>query len=130
MKFIPEKKIELYLKLGKELACFVKVDSYFESRTFDWISLKKCDSNYEARLIRSFDEGDEIFTDVKKFERLNELDEFENKSIQGDFETIKQWILKQFNIKMDKFHQLNELNFKYLELVKENKLGTQLKHIK
>lgn len=35
MQTIPENKIELHLKLGRVLACFVKVDTYFESRTFD-----------------------------------------------------------------------------------------------
>ncbi|MGS2763138.1 hypothetical protein [Sinomicrobium pectinilyticum] len=126
MKTIPENKIELYLKLGRKLACFVKVYWYFESRTFDWIKLEKSDLNYKATLIRSLDEGDEIFNDVTEFETCNELDKDENDFLEGDIETIKQWMMEKFDLKMDGFHQMNDLKVKYMELVKENKLGSQL----
>ncbi|MDP5229696.1 MAG: hypothetical protein NWQ38_04830 [Cellulophaga sp.] len=126
MKVIPENKIELYLKLGKVLAHFVKVDAYFESRTFDWIKLEKSNTSYRATLVRSFDEGDEIFNDVAEFETLNVLDEYENQCLEGDFKTIRKWILERFDVKMDGFHQINDLKVKYLELVNNNKLGGHL----
>ncbi|WP_159023549.1 hypothetical protein [Formosa sp. L2A11] len=126
MKTIPENKIELYLKLGKILALFVKVDVYFESRTFDWLKLEKCKSNYRVTLVRSFDEGDDVFSDVYEFKTLNVLDESENKFSEGDFETIRKWILEHFDVKMDQFYQINDLKIKYLELVKANKLGSNL----
>ncbi|WP_281541929.1 hypothetical protein [Maribacter aestuarii] len=118
MKIIPENKIELYLKLGRKLSCFVKVDSYFESRTCDWIKLEKYDSNYKATLVRSFDEGDEFFNDVLKFETVNELDG-EVEFIEGDIQTIKKWVFENYNLKMDGFYQMNDLKIKYMELVKE-----------
>ncbi len=121
MKIIPENKIELYLKLGKKLAHFVKVDTYFESRTFDWIKLEKSDSTYKATFIRSFDQGDEIFSEVTEFETLNDLDEYENLFLVGDIETIRKWILEKFNLKMDGFYQINDLKIKYKELIKDNK---------
>ncbi len=126
MKVIPEKKIELYLKLERKLACFVKVDTYFESRTFDWLKLEKNDSNYKATLVRSFDQGDEYFNDILEFETVNELDEYENEFSEGDIETVKKWILEKCDLKMDGFCQMNDLKIKYVELVKENKLGSQL----
>ena len=119
MKTIPESKIELYLKLGKKLAHFVKVDTYFESRTFDWIQLEKSGSSYKATLIRSLDEGDEIFNDVTEFETLNNLDEFENEFLVGNIEIIGEWILEKFGLKMDGFYQINDLKVKYKELAQK-----------
>ena len=124
MKTIPENKIELHLKLGRKLACFLKVDSYFEHRTFDWLKLEKNDSLYKATLVRSFDEGDEYFYDVLKFETVNKL-EGQDEFIVGDLQVIKTWILEKYNLKVDEFYQVSDLNMKYVELVKQNKLGSQ-----
>lgn len=125
MKTIPEHKIEVHLKLGRTLACFVKVDSYFESRTFDWLKLEKHHSKYKATLVRSLDEGDEFFNEVSKFETVNEL-EGEEECVEGAIQAIKKWVLETYGLNMDGFYPMNALNIRYTELVKENKLGNQL----
>ncbi len=126
MNIIPEEKLELHLKLGRKLALFVKTDFHFESRTFDWIQLEKGNDQYKATYIRSFDEGDELFTDVLQFETANTLDEFENHICIGSKDIIFQWIETEFDTKPDQFHKPEELKTIYLELVKSNKLGSQL----
>ena len=120
---IPEKKLELHLKLGRKLASFVKIGSYFESRTFDWIQLEKSDGNYKAILIRSFDEGDDYAFDVSEFGTVNDIDDLEINFKEGDLNLVLNWIANNYNLEKDGFYQLNDLNNKYRELVLENKLG-------
>jgi len=126
MKTIPDNKIGLHLKLGRKLAQFIKTDTYFESRTFDWIRLEKENDLYRASLIRSFDEGDESFIEVAEFETANELDEFENKFLEGNKDEVFNWMESEFQIAPNQFHAIEGLNIKYLELVNANKLGSQL----
>ena len=123
MQTIPENKIELHLKLGRVLACFVKVDTFFESRTFDWIKLEKEGSLYKATLIRSIDEGDEFFSDVTAFETLNNKYTYENLQSVGEIDLIKKWCLENFELEMNAFYQLSVLKEHYIKLVQENKLG-------
>ncbi|WP_378181184.1 hypothetical protein [Aquimarina sp. SS2-1] len=127
MEYVPQNKIALHLKLGKKLASFVKVGFYFEQRTFDWLKLEKSNDLITVSLVRSFDEGNVGFNNVWEFKTVNELDEEENKHIKGDFETIERWIFENFGLKMDNFFQIDELDDKYTELVKENKLGVNFK---
>lgn len=123
MKIISEDKLELHLKLGRKLAQFVKTDVYFEDRTFDWLKLEKENNLYRATLIRSIDEGDESFIEVAEFETANDIDEDENRFQEGNREEVFLWMKSKFQIDLNKFHELSELNKKYLELVQTNKLG-------
>lgn len=123
MKIISEDKLELHLKLGRKLAQFVKTDVYFEDRTFDWLKLEKENNFYRATLIRSIDEGDESFIEVAEFETANDIDEDENRFQEGNREEVFLWMKSKFQIDLNKFHELSELNKKYLELVQTNKLG-------
>ena len=123
MKIISEDKLELHLKLGRKLAQFVKTDVYFEDRTFDWLKLEKENNLYRATLIRSIDEGDESFIEVAEFETANDIDEDESRFQEGNREEVFLWMKSKFQIDLNKFHELSELNKKYLELVQTNKLG-------
>ena len=68
--YISKEKAELHLKLGRRLAVFIKVDVYFESVTFDWISIEKQDNQYKTTLIRSINQGDDIVNDVFIFRHI------------------------------------------------------------
>lgn len=126
MKIIPNSKIELYLKLNRKLAQFIKIDYYFESKTFDWIKLEKYNNNYKARLIRSFDEGDEVFNNVLEFSTVNEIDNNTNYFFVGSLEEIKEWVKKEFKTNLNQLCLLENLKWKYIDLVNNNELGQQL----
>ena len=123
MQYIPKEKIELHLKLGRNLCQFVKIGTYFEDRTFDWIKLEKEGDQYCATLVRSFDQGNEVFCDVLEFETANELDEDEDLQFKGEKEAVFEWLKNEFDINLEQFHAPKHLKEKYLELIENNQVG-------
>lgn len=121
--YISKEKAELHLKLGRRLAIFIKVDFYFESITFDWISIEKQDTQYKTTLIRSINEGDEIFNDVFSFNTLNQdedgYDESTNHFFIGNLVDCYTWIESNYNVKELTFVTLDNLKLIYTDLAKQ-----------
>lgn len=130
MDYISKEKAELHLKLGRTLAIFVKVDRFFESLTFDWIALEKHGSVFKITLIRSINEGDEIFNDVLSFNTLNQYetdyDEVTNPFFIGELHDCYQWIETNYSIKEISFVRLEYLKSIYTDLVKSGAFDTDM----
>lgn len=122
MDHISKEKAELHLRLGRTLAIFVKVDRFFESLTFDWIAIEKQEAVFKATLVRSINEGDEIFNDVLSFSTLNQdetdYDELTNPFFVGDLNDCYQWIASKYKIKELSFVRLEHLKSIYTDLCK------------
>ena len=121
--YISKEKAELHLKLGRRLAIFIKVDFYFESITFDWISIEKQNTQYKTTLIRSINEGDEIFNDVLTFDTLNQDEDGYDKSTNhffiGNLADCFTWIESNYNVKELAFVTLDNLKLIYTDLAKQ-----------
>lgn len=123
MNYIPANKIHLHLKLKRSLAQFIGISTYFESHTFDWVELKQEGAQVQATLIRSFNEGDAVFSDVLTFTTANQIDELENKHIVGSLETCLTWVENNINGDRHKFIKIEALNIIYEAMVQEGRLG-------
>lgn len=124
MKIMTEEKAKLHLKLGRKLAIFVRLDNYFEQLTFDWILAEKIDADYKVALIRTLNEGDQIFNDVLSFTTINQIEEdFENStnSFKGNLEECFSWIKSKFNFTQLNFIAIEDLKFIYTEYAKKGK---------
>lgn len=123
MNYIPVNKLHLHLKLKRRLAQFIGLDRYFESKTFDWVALEQDGDQIRATLIRSLDEGDEIFTDVLSFATVNQLDEAENQAVLGSLEECLAEIENRWGGDRNKFIKPEALNEIYADFVRAGKLG-------
>lgn len=123
LTYIPKEKAELHLKLGRKLAIFIKVDSFFETLTFDWIALEKQSDNYKVTLVRTINQGDETFNDVLSFDTLNQeetdYDEVTNHFFIGTLNDCFAWIQANYNIEELKFIPLDSLKIVYTKLVED-----------
>ncbi len=126
MKYINKEKLLSYLKLKKEVALFIGVGQYFESKTFDWIKLEYHSDRIKCTKIQSLDEGSEIFNDVKSFSTINDLEkesDFNEESIEGTLEYCLSWINKYNHADTNKFILIEDLNEIYTLLVENGQLG-------
>lgn len=127
MKYINNEKLLTYLKLKKEIALFIGVGHYFESKTFDWIKLEYHSDRIKCTKIHSFDEGSETFNDVKSFSIVNDLEKEinldEEKSVEGTLDYCLSWINKNNNADTNKFILIEDLNEIYSNLVENGQLG-------
>jgi hypothetical protein len=121
VKYIPEEKIELHLKLGRKVAMFIKTDRFFESDTFDWISIEKQGDAYKSTLVRTINQGNALFTDVLSFETLNQaethFDETTNPFVLGSLSDCFQWIKFKYGVRELTFVSLDDLKIIYTDLV-------------
>ncbi len=121
IQYIPKEEVVLHLKLGRKLALFITIDSYFESLTVEWLALEQCVDKYKTTLIKTIHQGDEIFNDVLSFDTVNQYEpEFEKLPEHffiGSLHDSFQWIT--FKYKIDKFHfmKLEDLQLLYTDLV-------------
>lgn len=126
LTYIPKEKAELYLKLGRKLAMFIKVDSFFETQTFDWIALEKHSDNYKVTLVRTINQGDETFNDVLSFDTLNQeetdYDEITNHFFIGGLHDCFAWIQANYNVAEVKFIPIDSLKIIYTNLVEDGTL--------
>lgn len=122
MKYIDKQKLLTYLKLKKEMALFLGVGEYFESKTFDWIKLEYHPEKIKCTKIRTFDEGDAISNDIKSFSTLNDL-EGEEEHVEGTLEHCLDWITTNENADAGKFIVTEDLNEIYSILVENGTLG-------
>jgi hypothetical protein len=124
MKYIDKHKLFTYLKLKKEMALFLGVGEYFESKTFDWIKIEYHPDRIKCTKIRTFDEGDAISNDIRSFSTLNDMEgEDEEEHVEGTLEYCLDWINKIENADTGKFIVTEDLNEIYLILVENGALG-------
>ncbi len=123
MKYISVDKLHAHLKLKRMLSQFIGLNSYFESKTFDWVTLEQDGAQIRARLIRSIDEGDEIFSDVLTFETVNRLDETENQSVLGSLDDCLAEIENRWGGDRNKFIRPEDLKEIYADFVRAGELG-------
>ncbi len=120
---IAKEKVELHLKLGRKLAFFIKTDTFFDTATFDWISLEKYGNAYKSTLVRTIHQGDELFNDVLSFETLNQdetdFDETTNHFFIGNLNDCFMWIETNYGVKEVQFTPLDNLKQIYTELVEK-----------
>ncbi|RZJ69552.1 hypothetical protein [Flavobacterium sp.] len=124
---ITSEKAALYLKLGRKLAVFVKADVFFESETFDWVLLEKHKNGFRAKLIRSLNQGDEVFTDVLSFETVNDLDPESDASsdsfLSDDLNKCLDWIKSAYRLDKIEITTPEKLSEIYAELLKNGTFG-------
>lgn len=120
---IAKEKIELHLKLGRKLALFIKTDTFFDAATFDWISLEKHGNAYKSTLVRTINQGDELFNDVLSFDTLNQdetdFDETTNHFFIGNLNDCFTWIETNYGVKEVQFTPLDNLKQIYTDLVEK-----------
>ena len=120
---IPKVKVELHLKLGRKLALFIKTDTFFDTATFDWISLEKYGNEYKSTLLRTIHQGDELFNDVLSFDTLNQdepdFDETTNHFFIGNLYDCFTWIKTNYGVKEVQFTPLDNLKQIYTDLVEK-----------
>ncbi len=122
MKYIDKHKLLTYLKLKKEMALFLGVGEYFESKTFDWIKLEYHPDSIKCTKICTFDEGNAISNDIRSFSTLNDI-EGEEEHVEGTLEYCLDWINKTEKADTGKFIMTEDLNEIYKILVEKGTLG-------
>lgn len=121
INYISKDKAALHLKLGRKLAMFIKTDHFFEDATFDWISIEKTGDEYQSTLIRSINQGDQLFNDVLSFDTLNQretgLDAVSNNFFTGTLSACFEWIQITYDVGELKFIPPENLKIIYTDLV-------------
>lgn len=95
IEYISAEKAHLHLKLGRKLAVFVKVGTWFEHKTFEWICIEGKSVPHTANYITAFDMGDEYDNDVSEFSTANEYDndtDQQENRFTGSLEDCMHWI--------------------------------------
>ncbi|RFA29934.1 hypothetical protein CAI21_08920 [Alkalilimnicola ehrlichii] len=92
MKYIAPEQLGLHLRLGRSLAQFIRIGQYFESKTFDWVTLTGTEDQARITLVRSRDEGAPWFCDVAAFTTVAEDDPSEELHFTGSLEECLVWL--------------------------------------
>ncbi|OUS27231.1 hypothetical protein A9Q99_15720 [Gammaproteobacteria bacterium 45_16_T64] len=74
MEYLAGNKFNLYLKLGREVAQFLKVGGFFELKTFEYLSLSKDSENFIVKLFHVFDCMYGLSPCMGEFETVEELE--------------------------------------------------------
>lgn len=121
MKYLEPKKIQLYLKLGKEIYQFIKIGQYFESKTFEYVSLSKSGQNYIAKLVQVLDYMYDISPSIDEFETVEELEGECEFIYEGTLEQCLSWANTSYQTSSDKW--VLDVIDDYKDLVAKELLG-------
>lgn len=120
MTYLTKDQLPLYLKMGRELTQFIGIGKYFESATFDWVRVSGSLDSSTIEVIRSIDEGDEYFCDVKSFSSIAEIDIEERREFSGNLEQCLLWLESEVGGSRERFIRKGTIDSEY-EIYVRNK---------
>lgn len=74
MEYLDKEKLKLHLELGREIYQFTEIGQYFESKTFEYVSLAKSETSYVVKLVRVLDCTYSLLPSMDEFETVEKLE--------------------------------------------------------
>ena len=103
MEYVPEEKLNLHLKLGRELFQFIGLGEYFESKTFEYLALFKEENEYTVKLVQALDYMYSFSPSMDEFETVEELENECESKFTGSLDDCLSWAEIQHKCTNDKW---------------------------
>jgi len=127
INYLPNKKLNLHLKLNREIYQFVGLGEYFESKTFEYLMMRKTENQYAVKLVRALDYQYGFSPSMDEFETVEELEEACESIFTGSFEGCLDWAKKEYRAINDKW-SFDVIDI-YIGYVEKQILGKSSDHL-
>jgi hypothetical protein len=103
MDYLPKEKLNLHLKLGREIVHFLQLGQYFETKTFDYLQMVKSDSEFTVKMVQALDYMYSFSPSMEEFETVEELEGECESIFSGSLEDCLNWAESKYSCPKDKW---------------------------